>query len=298
MRIVVSGASGLIGSALTDSMRTDGHTVIALVRREALGVHESSWAPAAHVIDHDVIASADVIVNLAGSSIGSKRLTSGYKHVVKQSRIDSTSTIADAIAVANPTVILLQSSSMGYYGDKGSMELTERVEAGEGFLADVCQAWEAAAQPAVDAGATVAYVRTGLVLAGHGGFAHRLLPFVKRGLLRSLGSGDALQSWITLEDQVRGLRFLMEVAHGGPVNMIAPRPATMAQIIAAIAHAFGSRPGLPVPAWALRAVVGEAADDLLNSQAGVPGVLNRLGFTWSHPTLEDAARYVAEDSLK
>jgi len=296
MRVVVSGASGLIGTALTDSLRADDHTVIALVRREARGDRESSWDPAAHVIDHDVIASADVVVNLAGSSIGSKRLTSGYKRVVKQSRVDSTSTIAAAIAAANPTVILLQGSSMGYYGDKGSLELTERAGAGEGFLADVCQAWEASAQPAVDAGATVAYVRTGLVLTGHGGFAHRLLPFVKHGLLRSLGSGDALQSWITLEDQVRGLRFLMEVTHQGPVNMIAPRPATMAQIIAAIAHAFGSRPGLPVPAWALRAAIGDAADDLLNSQAGVPGVLTRLGFTWSHPTLEDAAHYVADDS--
>jgi hypothetical protein len=105
-----------------------------------------------------------------------------------------------------------------------------------------------------------------------------------------------LQSWITLEDEVRGLRFLMDTGHKGAVNMIAPRPATMAQIIAAIAHAFGSRTGLPVPAWALRAVIGEAADDLLNSQAGVPGVLTRLGFTWSHPTLEDAARYVADNS--
>jgi hypothetical protein len=295
MRVVVSGASGLIGSALADSLRADGHTVMALVRRKARGDHESSWDPAAHVIDHDVIAAADVVVNLAGSSIGSKRLTSGYKRVVKQSRVDSTSTIADAIAAVNPNVILLQGSSMGYYGDKGLVELTERMAAGEGFLAEVCQAWEAAAQPAVDAGASVAYVRTGLVLAGHGGFAQRLLPFVKRGLLKSLGSGNALQSWITLEDEVRGLRFLMDTGHKGAVNMIAPRPATMAQIIAAIAHAFGSRTGLPVPAWALRAVIGEAADDLLNSQAGVPGVLTRLGFTWSHPTLEDAARYVADN---
>jgi len=139
-------------------------------------------------------------------------------------------------------------------------------------------------------------LRTGLVMAGHGGFAQRLLPFVKRGLLGSLGTGDALQSWITLEDQVRGMRFLMEKAPQGAVNMVAPSPATMSEIIAAIAHAFGSRPGFPVPSWALRLGIGEAADDLLNSQAGVPGVLTGLGFTWSHPTLEDAARYVADDA--
>src|SRR5680860_1599205 len=126
MRVVVSGASGLIGSALTGSLRADDHTVIALVRREARGEHESSWDPAAHLIDHDLIASA----------------------------------IADAIVVANPSVILLQGSAMGYYGDKGSLELTEGASPGEGFLADVCQSWEASAQPAVDAGASVAYLRT------------------------------------------------------------------------------------------------------------------------------------------
>ncbi len=296
MRVVISGASGLIGSALTDSLHADDHTVIALVRREARAEHESSWDPASHTIDHGVIASVDVVVNLAGASIGGKRLTAGYKQVVKQSRVDSTTTIANAIAAANPSVVLLQGSAMGYYGDQGSRELTERIGPGEGFLAEVSQAWEASAQPAVDAGASVAYLRTGLVLAGHGGFAQRLLPLVKRSLIGSLGSRDALQSWITLEDQVRGLRFLMEKAHKGPANLVAPQPATMPQIIAAIAHALGSRPGLPVPGWALRAVIGEAADDLLASQAGVPGVLNRLGFTWSQPTLEDAARYVAAGS--
>ncbi len=297
MRVVISGASGLIGSALTDSLRADDHAVIALVRREARGDHESSWDPAAHMIDHDVIAAADVVVNLAGASIGSKRLTRSYKSVVMQSRVDSTSTIAHAIAVVNPTAVLLQGSSMGYYGDQGLGKLTERVGPGDGFLADVCQAWEAAAQPAVDAGASVAYVRTGLVLAGHGGFAQRLLPLIKLNLLRSLGSRDALQSWITLQDEVRALRYLMENTHQGPVNVVAPRPATMAEIIGALAHALGSRRGFPVPGWVLRAVIGEAADDLLASQAGVPGVLNRLDFTWSHPTLQDAARYVADDSL-
>ena len=185
---------------------------------------------------------------------------------------------------------------MGYYGDQGARKLTEGVGPGEGFLADVTQAWEASAQPAVDAGASVAYLRTGLVLAGHGGFAQRLLPLIKLNLLRSLGSGDALQSWITLEDEVRALRLLMENADQGPVNVVAPQPATMAEIIGALAHAFGSRRGFPVPGWVLRTVIGEAADDLLASQAGVPGVLDSLGFAWSQPTLEDAARYVADSS--
>lgn len=295
MRVVISGSSGLIGTALKESLRADGHTPIALVRREARGEHESAWDPAAHMIDHDVVASADAVVNLAGASIGGKRLTSGYKQVVKQSRVDSTTTIATAIAAANPDAILLQGSSMGYYGDQGTTELTEDAPAGEGFLAEVSQAWETAAGPAVDAGASVAYLRTGLVLTGHGGFAERLLPFAKRGLLGSLGSRDALQSWITLVDHVRALRLLMDKAHSGPVNMVAPQPATMADIIAAIAHAYGSRPGFPVPGWALRLAIGEAAEDLLNSQSGVPTVLNGRGFTWTHPNIDEAARYVKRD---
>jgi uncharacterized protein len=296
VRIVVSGASGLIGSALTRSLRDDDHTVIALVRREARSADESAWDPAAYTIDRDVIASADVVVNLAGASIGSKRLTSTYKRVVMESRVDSTAIISRAIADANPHVVLLQGSSMGYYGGRGSTELTEGASPGKGFLADVCQAWEASTQPAVDAGAKVAYLRTGLVLAGHGGFAQRLLPFAKRGLLGSLGSRTALQPWITLEDHVRGLRSLMDSAHRGPVNMVAPRPATMAEIVGAIAGAYGKRSGLPVPGWVLRLVIGEAAEDLLNSQAGVPAVLTDRGFAWTHPTLELAAHYVAADS--
>ncbi len=296
MRVAISGASGLIGSALTESLSADTHTVVALVRRPSRGDNESSWDPTTHTIDRDVIASADVVVNLAGASIGGKRFTQRYKQVVRASRLDSTATIADAIAAVNPSVMLLQGSAMGYYGDRGVQELTERVEPGQGFLADVSRDWEAAAAPAVDAGANVAYLRTGLVLAGHGGFAQRLLPLVRRGLLGSLGGGDARQSWITLEDHVRGMRFLIDKRHQGPANLVAPQAASLADIIAAIAHALGSRPGLTVPSWLLRTVIGEAADDLLASQAGVPGVLTRLGFEWSHPTLESAARYVADSA--
>ncbi|MCB2411358.1 TIGR01777 family oxidoreductase [Demequina sp. TTPB684] len=296
MRVIISGSSGLIGTALTNSLRADGHTVIPLVRREARREIESSWDPAAHQIDFDVIASADVVVNLAGASIGGKRLTDSYKRVVKQSRLDSTATIAGAIAAANPAVLLLQGSSMGYYGDRGTTRLTEDLPPGDGFLAEVSRDWEAAAAPAVEAGAKVAYLRTGLVLAGHGGFAERLIPLVKRSLLRSLGSSDALQSWISLDDEVRAMRLLMDKRHEGPANLVAPKPATMAQIIGALAHAFGSHRGFTVPSWALRVVVGEAADDLLSSQAGVPGALTSLDFEWSHPTLEAVARYVAEDA--
>lgn len=293
MRVVVSGASGLIGTALGASLRADGHTVVALVRREARDANESAWDPTQGVIDAEVIAAADVVVNLAGASIGDKRLTSSYQKVVLSSRVGATTTIAKAIAAANPKAVLLQGSSMGFYGDRGTEPLTERMPAGEGFLADVCLAWEASAAAAVDAGARVAYMRTGLVLAPHGGFAKRLLPLAKRGLIGSLGTPTALQAWISLVDEVGAMRFLMESEHEGPVNMVGPRAATSAELIAAISAAFGHRPGIPVPSWALQAAVGPAADDLLASQNGVPGVLSRLGFEWTHPTLADAAGYVA-----
>lgn len=294
MRVVVSGASGLIGTALGTSLRADGHTVVALVRRDARGDHESSWDPTTGRIDDAVIATADAIVNLAGASIGDKRLTDGYQDIVLSSRVDSTSTIAHAIARANPEATLLQGSSMGFYGDRGTEPLTELLPAGEGFLAEVSRRWEAAAAPAVSAGARVVYVRTGLVLAPHGGFAKRLLPLARHGLIGALGNARALQSWISLIDEVRAMRFLIEGAHEGPANLVGPTAVTSAQLANAISGAYGHRAGIPVPSWVLKAAVGPAADDLLSSQNGVPAVLTRLGFRWTHPTIAEAARYVAQ----
>lgn len=293
MRVVVSGASGLIGTALETSLRDDGHTVIALVRREARGADESSWDPTAGRIDDEVIGSADVVVNLAGASIGDKRLTSSYRKVVLSSRVDSTGTIARAIARARPEVTLLQGSSMGFYGDRGDAPLTERAPSGHGILADIAREWEGAAAPAVEAGARVVYLRTGLVLAPHGGLAKRLLPLARRGLIGALGDPASAQSWISLVDEVRAMRFLIDSGHSGPANLVGPSATTSAGLVAAISGAFGHRSGIPVPSWVLQAVVGPAADDLLASQNGVPGVLTRLGFRWTHSTIAEAAAYVA-----
>ncbi len=294
MRVVVSGASGLIGSALTESLRADGHTVVALVRRESRNAHESSWDPTTGRIDDAEIASADAVVNLAGASIGDKRLTQSYQKVVLSSRVDSTTTIAKAIARSNPSVVLLQGSSMGFYGDRGTEPLTEELPVGEGFLAEISSQWEAAAAPAVNAGSRVVYLRTGLVLAPHGGFAKRLLPLAGRGLIGALGKATSLQSWISLVDEVRAMRFLIESEHQGPVNLVAPHAVSSAQLVEAIANAHGRRAGIPVPSWVLQIVVGPAADDLLASQNGVPGALTRLGFEWTHSTIAAAAEYVAQ----
>lgn len=295
MRVVVSGSSGLIGTALCASLRADGHEVVALVRREARGDGESRWDPAAGTIDVSVIEAADVVVNLAGASIGDKRLTESYQEVVLASRVDSTTTIARAIAASGAAgdIALLQGSSMGYYGDRGTEPLTERMTPGTGVLADISLAWEGSAELAVAAGARVVYLRTGLVLAAQGGFAARLLPLAKRGLIGALGDGRAHKSWISLADEVRAIRFLIDSEHAGPANLVAPRAVSGTGLVAAIAEAYGKRPGPRVPAWLLHAVVGPAIDDLLSFQNGVPGVLTRLGFEWQHPTIADAAAYIA-----
>lgn len=294
MHAVISGASGLIGTALGSSLRADGHTVVALVRREARDANESSWDPTTGRIDDAAIDVADVVVNLAGASIGDKRLTRSYQRVVLSSRVDSTSTIAGAIARAKPTVTLLQGSSMGFYGDRGIEPLTERLPSGDGFLADISRQWEAAAAPAVQAGARVVYLRTGLVLAPHGGFAKRLLPLARHGLIGALGNPASLQSWISLVDEVRAMRFLIDSGHEGPANLVGPSAVSSAQLIGAISAAYGHRAGIPVPSWVLQVAVGPAADDLLSSQNGIPGVLTRLGFQWTQATIAEAAEYVAQ----
>jgi len=293
VHVVIAGASGLIGSALSASLRADGHRVVTLVRRKARTEDESSWDPARGVIDAQAVAAADAVVNLAGASIGDKRLTDAYKLTVLQSRLDTTSLLARTVADVGPAV-WVQGSAMGYYGDRGTEALTEDMAPGDTFLADIVTQWEAAAQPAVDAGVRVAFSRTGLVMSDHGGFAARLIPLVKRGLLRSLGSGDALHSWIALEDAVAALRHLVVTPVAGPVNVIAPTAVADRDLIAAMTHAWGKTPGIGVPGWALRLAIGEAVVDLLTSQNGVPARLTETGFTWRYGTIDAAAQHVAE----
>lgn len=295
MRVVISGASGLIGTALSESLRADDHEVIALVRRPSRGPFESEWDPAGGVIDQDVVQSADAVVNLAGASIGSKRLTNAYKREVKQSRVDSTSLIARAYS-ARTDGVLLSGSAMGYYGARGNEELTERSGAGKTFLADIAQAWEASAAPAVDAGVRTVFIRSGLVLAPNGGFAARLLPLVKRGQLGGLGGANAWHAWITLHDEVRALRFLIDSDHAGPANIIAPLAVRDQDLMEALSAAVGKKAGLVIPSWMLEIVIGPAIEDLLSSQNARPGVLTRLGFTWDHATIEEAAAWVMTEA--
>lgn len=295
MRVVISGASGLIGTALTESLRADQHEVIALVRRRARGPFESEWDPAAGVIDQDVVQSADAVVNLSGASIGAKRLTDSHKRLVKQSRLDSTGLISRAYA-SRTDGVLISGSAMGFYGARGDEVLSERSDPGDTFLSDIAVSWEAAAAPAVDAGVRTVFIRSGLVLAPDGGFAARLLPLVKRGLLGGLGGANAWHAWITLHDEIRAIRFLIDSQHAGPANIIAPKAVRDRELMKALTRVAGKTPGFVVPAWALQVAIGPAIDDLLSSQNARPGVLTRLGFEWDHPTIEDGATWVMTEA--
>lgn len=292
MRVVIAGSSGLIGTALKESLNEGGHDVVALVRRSARDAHESEWDPAAGIIDADVLSSADVVVNLAGASIGAKRLTKSHAGLVLRSRLDSTRTIVQGLIDSGFSGVLIQGSAMGYYGDRGETELSELSGPGDTLLASIVTQWEAAAQPAVDAGIRTVFIRTGLVLARHGGFAERLLPLTTRGLLRSLGPGTAWHSWITLHDHIRALDLLIASNHAGPVNLIASTPVRNHDLIRVLSKAAGKSPGLPVPAWALRIAIGKAIEDLLSSQRARPDVLWRLGFHWALPDIDSAAAWV------
>ena len=292
MRVAITGASGLIGSALRHSLRADGHEVLSLVRREA-GAEESRWDPARGEIDAEALLACDAVVNLAGASIGDKRLTASYQQVVRKSRTDSTGLIATTLAQGWGGV-LIQGSAMGYYGHRGNDELNERSESGTTVLASIVRDWEAAAAPAQEAGVRTVFIRTGLVLAPFGGFADRLIPLVRRGLLSRLGPAHTWHSWVALHDHVRATRFLIESDHSGPANVIAPHAVRDAELVKALASAAGKGTGFPVPAFAMKLAIGEAASDLLASQNAVPGVLSRLGFTWDYPEIDAAARYVME----
>jgi uncharacterized protein (TIGR01777 family) len=291
VHVVIAGSSGLIGTALTQHLIDGGHKVTRLVRREARTSQESSWDPSAGVIDRDVIASADVVINLAGASIGDHRLTDRYAKVVLDSRLVTTRLIAQTLG-ATRTGHLIQASAMGYYGPRGDEPITERSAPGWGVLANISAQWEEAALAAVEAGTQVQFLRTGLVLASEGGLAARLLPLVRRGLLRRLGPGDNWLSWISLDDAVRAIAFLATRDSMGPVNIVAPSPCRSSELVAALGKAAGRRGLFPVPAYVLRLVVGPAAEDLLGSQVGVPAVLTSMGFSWTHPTIETAASWV------
>jgi uncharacterized protein (TIGR01777 family) len=285
MRIGITGASGLIGSALTTHLQQQGHETVAFVRREPRSASEISWQPGTD-LDPGRLSGLDAIVHLAGAGVGDKRWTDSYKEVIRSSRVDGTKTIARAMAAADDGPrVLVSGSAIGYYGDTGDRLTDETGPQGDGFLAGVVRDWEAAAAPAVDAGVRVAFARTGLVVSSDGGAWQRLFPIFRAGLGGKLGSGKQYWSAISLTDEVRALTWLLNNDVGGPVNLVGPHPVTNAEVTRVMGEVLGRPTILPVPGFALKAVLGEFAEDTLASQRIDPAVLRSHGFTWLQPDI-------------
>jgi uncharacterized protein (TIGR01777 family) len=293
MDVVVTGSSGLIGSALIPALTSAGHRAIRLVRRPAAGADQIAWDPAAGTIDAASLEGVDAVVHLAGAGIGDKRWTPAYKQEILESRTRSTALLARTLAgLGRRPSVLLSGSAVGFYGESETATFTETSPAGSGFLADVCVAWEAEAAPAVEAGIRTAFLRTGIVLSAAGGALAKTLPLFRFGLGGRMGSGRQWWSWISIDDEVGAIVHLLGADVAGPVNLTAPDPATNATFTKALGKALGRPTIAPVPSFGPRLLLGaERADALLfTGQRVLPTVLEASGYRFVHPTLEPALR--------
>ena len=288
--IAITGASGLIGSALTSHLRDKGENVIKLVRREPRSKDEAFWNPVDGRVDLDALEGVDSIVHLAGAGVGDKRWSAAYKSEILNSRLYGTSTIANA-AEQLKVKSLISSSAIGWYGETGNRAVTENDRGGDDFLAHVCLEWERAADAAPSV--RTVKIRTGLVLDPTGGALGRMMPLFRFGLGGKLGSGKQWWSWITLHDQVRAIDYLIDSDLSGPVNLTAPNPATNSEFTAALARAL-RRPALfPVPGFALKVALGGFSTEILGSKRVLPERLNESGFIFDFPHLAPALAKLA-----
>ncbi|MFF2776404.1 TIGR01777 family oxidoreductase [Streptomyces sp. NPDC058052] len=294
-RVAVTGPSGLIGAALVRSLRADGHDVLRLVRRPARTADEVEWDPKRLYVDGAGLVGVDAVVHLAGAGVGERRWTEAYKKEIRDSRVLGTTAIARTLAgLAEPPEALVCGTALGWYGDTGSRAVDETAPAGTGFLPSVCVEWEAAAAPAEEAGIRVTYARTGLVVARQGGAWGRLFPVFRAGLGGRMGDGGQYWSFISLHDEVAALRHLMDTPSlSGPVNLTAPEPVTNREVTAAMGRVLRRPTPFPVPAAALKLVLGDFAADVLGSQRVVPQRLLSSGFTFAFPTIDDSIRAAA-----
>lgn len=295
-RIAITGASGLIGSALSAFLRARGDDVVHLVRRQPLTSSEVGWDPRSRTLDPGDLSGLQGVVHLAGAGVGDHRWNAAYKHEILASRVDGTATIATALAELGEPIALVSGSAIGAYGDRGEEILTEDSRMGHGFLADVVRAWEAATRPAQDAGLRVVHARTGLVLTPDGGAMERVLPLAKLGLAGPLGTGRQYWSWITLHDEVRALAHLIDQDIAGPVNLVSTQPLHQAEVMKALGAVLGRPALLPAPALALKVILGEFASDVLASDRILPSVLTASGFVFDHDTIESAMRWLVDQS--
>jgi uncharacterized protein len=296
VEVAITGASGLIGSALTRALRDDGHTVLSLIRPastgQRAGAHAIRWDPVAGTIEADGLEGIDAVVHLAGAGIGDKRWSPARKREIRESRVRGTDLLARTLAgLSRPPGVFVSGSAVGFYGDRGDEVLTEQSEPGADFLAEVVQAWEAAALPAADAGIRTVFLRNGVVLAAVGGMLPRLVTMFRLYVGGRLGSGRQWLSWVSIDDEVGVIRFLFDNADvSGPINVTGPAPITNAEFTKALGAALHRPTVVPVPAFGPRLVLGrEMADELLFvSQRAVPAALTAAGYRFAHPDVATA----------
>ena len=296
-KILLSGASGMLGSVLRDALTARSQPIIQLVRRPPSSLDQIQWNPAATpAIPNpealkNISANITAAIHLSGSNVAAHRWTAAYKREIAQSRIQSTHALASALAqLRNPPQTLLVASATGIYGNREDQLLDDTSAPGSGFLADVCRQWEAAAQPAVQAGIRVVHLRFGVVIGRGPGALAKMLPIFRLGLGGPLGSGQQWMSWISLEDAVSAILFLLDTPSlAGPVNLTTPNPVTNAQFTRALARAIHRPAIFRAPNFALRLALGEMADEALLASARVyPSKLTSARFRFAHPTIAPA----------
>lgn len=300
MRVVVTGTSGLIGQIFCSQLAGSGHQVVRVVRRPVRrGEFALGWDLEAGTIDAAGLEGVDAVVHLTGAGIGDSRWSEARKRVLVESRTRSTALLAGALAgLERRPRVLVSASAIGFYGDRGEEILTEQSSPGDDFLASLCLRWEAETALAAEAGIRVVCARSGLVLSREGGALAKLLPLFKLGLGGRFGSGDQWWSWITLDDEIRAIEWLLESDVRGPVNLTAPNPVTNREFTRVLSAVLSRPARLPVPRFAPRLLMGsELADALLYSSARVrPAVLESSGFAFSQPDLEAGLRSVLKSA--
>ena len=293
MDVAVTGSSGFIGTALVAALTSAGHRVRRVVRRAPARDDEVGWDPRAGTIDRVGLSGVDAVVNLAGEGIATRRWSDQQKQRIRESRTAGTRLISETAARLDPRpAVLISGSGVDYYGDRGDEELTEVSPPGSGFLAGVCVAWEAATEPAADAGIRTAFLRTGIVLHPEGGALPRMLPLFRLGLGGRFGSGRQWWPWIALADEVGAILHLLTADVSGPVNCVAPQPVTNAQFTRTLARVLRRPAAVPVPRLGPTVLLGsELVQSLLyDSHRVLPVRLVESGYRFDHPDLEGALR--------
>lgn len=291
LSVGITGASGLIGTALSAHLRSIGHTVVPIVRRTPTA-GEIEWQPTEDRLDAASLSPLDAVVHLSGAGIGDRRWTESYKQTLLESRTVTTSLLSRRMAEADGPKTLISGSGVSYYGDRPDAEVDETTEGGEGFLVDIVRAWEGATEPAEEAGIRVAHIRTGIVLTPRGGALKRMLPLFKLGLGGKFGDGEQWMSWISMTDQVGAITHLLTSRASGPFNLTAPTPVRNTDFADTLGDVLNRPSFLPVPKFGPRLLLGrELADSLLfEGQRALPRALLDDGYEFAHPTLDVALR--------